>query len=90
MYISEDKILDGYDKSIGSYSMNGLFYVDEINTGWVEENIEGFQPGVHYLIIVVDKKNILTETNEENNTLVVPITINNCNNSFIKFFQFFM
>ena len=74
-YLSSDTILDNKDKLIGNYT--GLSIADNSNFKVASTLIinSSTVPGNYYLIFFADYLNNMIESNENNNSQLIPITI---------------
>ncbi|MCW3070371.1 MAG: hypothetical protein JWO44_261 [Bacteroidetes bacterium] len=73
-YFSNDSILDASDTLLTDYTWSG----PDANTGLAVSANKMLPPGVsgsHYIIVLLDSSNTITETDETNNLYVLPITI---------------
>ena len=81
---------DGYDLSLPNAPKNGKYYAcgsrkQGISVGWSDIydetlpdqwiNVTDVEPGKYWLEVVVDPKNHIAETNENNNVARIPITL---------------
>jgi parallel beta-helix repeat protein len=74
-YLSEDTTLDGGDVSLGERSISELAGGTK-STGTTFVNIpSGTTPGMYFIIGKADADNVITESNEDNNTKYRMITI---------------
>lgn len=73
-YISADATWDSED--ILTYSSTERMYNNVSNSAWIRATIPAnYPPGNAYILLVLDHKNDLIESNENNNVVAIPITV---------------
>jgi hypothetical protein len=82
LYLSTDRVGDFSDTFLGSLGTNGL----SIGTSDIQKLFNAsikLPPGDYYLIINADYNNYVVETDESNNTQVIPIVVSAPNVDFV-------
>jgi len=71
-YLSTDGVWDASDKAIESVAFPSSLGAGQVSTSTPYRGAIGAAPGTYYLIIKADHDSRVTETDESNNTLVIP------------------
>lgn len=82
--LGEDKFLFMNGNNIAKTSVSGIEYD---GYEWVEEDIivSHYSDDANYILIVADKKDILKESNEDNNIKAIPFTVNGTSFSSLNY-----
>ncbi|MBA5249279.1 MAG: hypothetical protein FE834_07105 [Gammaproteobacteria bacterium] len=74
-FLSEDRHLDTSDYLLGNEYLKFENHGMDLSDMFDLSVPEGYAPGMYYVIVKIDSGNEVTESNERNNTAVLPITV---------------